>query len=60
MTYIMAEVGFAIGLLIVCYILFFSRAEYFLAVDRFFDMLYVIIMVKVNKLTRKWEDEDHP
>lgn len=63
MTYIIAEAGFAFGLLAVCNILFFTRAwraAYFLAVDRFFDMLYVIIMVKVNKLRRKWEDKEHP
>ncbi|KAM3391197.1 hypothetical protein ACQJBY_012708 [Aegilops geniculata] len=44
MTYITAEAGFAFGLLTVCNILFFARAwraAYFLAVDRFFDMLYV-------------------
>ncbi|KAF7004803.1 hypothetical protein CFC21_019978 [Triticum aestivum] len=63
MTYITAEAGFAFGLLTVCNILFFARAwraAYFLAVDRFFDMLHVIIMVKMNKLRRKWEDKEHP
>ncbi|KAF7004805.1 hypothetical protein CFC21_019980 [Triticum aestivum] len=62
MTYITVEVGFAFGLLTVCNILFFARAwraAYFLAVDRFFDKLYVMTMVKVNKLTRIWEDKDH-
>ncbi|XP_051219947.1 uncharacterized protein [Lolium perenne] len=63
MTYITVEVGFTFGLLIVCNVLFFARAwraAYFLAVDRLFDMLYVMTMVKVNKLRRKWDGKDHP
>ncbi|XBI96394.1 hypothetical protein VPH35_032683 [Triticum aestivum] len=63
MTYITVEVGFAFGLLIVWNILFFARswrATYFLTVDRFFVMIYLVTMAKVNKLRRRWEDKDHP
>jgi hypothetical protein len=63
MTYITVEVGFTFGLLIVCNVLYFARAwraAYFRTVDRFFDMIYVMTMVKVNKLRRNWEDKYHP
>lgn len=63
MTYITVEVGFAFGLLIVWNVLFFIRAwrvAYFLTIDRFFDMIYVMAVVKMNKLRRKWEYKVHP
>jgi hypothetical protein len=63
MTYITVEVGLSFGLLIVCNVLYFARAwraAYFRTVDRFFDMIYVMTMVKVNKLRGKWEDKYHP
>uniref|UniRef100_A0A8I6XRZ4 Non-specific serine/threonine protein kinase n=1 Tax=Hordeum vulgare subsp. vulgare TaxID=112509 RepID=A0A8I6XRZ4_HORVV len=63
MTYITVEVGFAFGLLIVWNVLFFIRVwrvAYFLTIDRFFDMIYIITVVKVNKLRRKWEYNVHP
>ncbi|VAH54170.1 unnamed protein product [Triticum turgidum subsp. durum] len=63
MTYMTVEVGFAFGLLMVWNALFFIRAwrvAYFQMIDRFFDMIYVMIMVKVNKLRRKWEYKVHP
>jgi Leucine-rich repeat (LRR) protein len=62
MTYITVEVGFAFGLLTIWNILFFARAwraAYFLAVDRFFDTIYVMVVVKVNKLKRSWGDTAH-
>ncbi|KAF7019507.1 hypothetical protein CFC21_032674 [Triticum aestivum] len=63
MTYITGEVGFAFGLLIVWNVLFFIRpwrVAYFLTIDRFFDMIYVMTVVKVNMLRRKWEYKVHP
>lgn len=62
-TYIMVEVGIYFGLLIVWNALFFAsalRAAYFQMVDRFFDSLYVITMVNVNRLRRKRENKVHP
>uniref|UniRef100_M8C4L9 Phytosulfokine receptor 1 n=1 Tax=Aegilops tauschii TaxID=37682 RepID=M8C4L9_AEGTA len=63
MTYIPGEVGFAFGLLIVWNVLFFIRAwrvAYFLTIVRFFDMIYVMTVVKVNKLRREGEYKVHP
>uniref|UniRef100_A0A0A9FI49 Uncharacterized protein n=1 Tax=Arundo donax TaxID=35708 RepID=A0A0A9FI49_ARUDO len=48
-TYIMVEVGFASGLLMVWSTLFFTRAwraAYFQIIDRFFDTLCALTMVK--------------
>jgi hypothetical protein len=62
MAYITVEVGFAFGLLTVSNVLFFVRAwraAYFLTVDRFFDMIYVMTVVKVNKLRRR-DHKVHP
>ncbi|CAM0902433.1 unnamed protein product [Alopecurus aequalis] len=63
MTYITVEAGFAFGILTVWNVLFFARAwraAYFLTVDRFFDMIYVMTAVKVNKLRRRRDDKVHP
>ncbi|XBI96036.1 hypothetical protein VPH35_032374 [Triticum aestivum] len=63
MIYISVEAGFTLGLLTVWNVLFFARAwraAYFLAVDRLFDKLYVMTMVKANKLRKKWEDKERP
>uniref|UniRef100_A0A0E0KWM7 non-specific serine/threonine protein kinase n=1 Tax=Oryza punctata TaxID=4537 RepID=A0A0E0KWM7_ORYPU len=57
------ESGFAFGLLTVWNVLFFAsswRAAYFQMVDSFFDRLYVITVVNLNRLRRKWEHKDHP
>uniref|UniRef100_A0A0D9WB11 non-specific serine/threonine protein kinase n=1 Tax=Leersia perrieri TaxID=77586 RepID=A0A0D9WB11_9ORYZ len=57
------EAGFAFGLLTIWNILFFARswrAAYFQMVDSFFDKLYVITMVNLNRLGRKWEYKDYP
>jgi Leucine-rich repeat (LRR) protein len=62
-TYTVVEVGFVFGLVTVSTVLLFAkarRAAYFLMVDRFFDTLYVLTMVNVNRLRRKWENGSHP
>ncbi|KAM0824677.1 hypothetical protein ACQ4PT_070034 [Festuca glaucescens] len=62
-TYITVEVGFTFGLLTVWNILFFVRAwraAYFLMVDRFFNTIYVMIAVKVNKVRRRRSDKVYP
>ncbi|KAF8769235.1 hypothetical protein HU200_006741 [Digitaria exilis] len=62
-TIIVEEVGFVFGLMTVPTALLFGkawRAAYFLMIDAFFNTLYVLTMVNVNRLRRKWENEIHP
>uniref|UniRef100_J3M2J4 non-specific serine/threonine protein kinase n=1 Tax=Oryza brachyantha TaxID=4533 RepID=J3M2J4_ORYBR len=55
--------GFTFGLWTIWNILLFAsswRAAYFRMVDSFCDRLYVITMVNLNRLRRKWEYKDRP
>ncbi|TVU16529.1 hypothetical protein EJB05_40098, partial [Eragrostis curvula] len=55
-TFIIMEVGFVFGILMVWIILFFARAwraAFFRMVDRFFDTMCILTMANVNSIRRR-------